>query len=381
MHRDSKINILMLTHDVSDPATRRRVSMLVAGGAHVSLAGFRRSEFPIAEIEGCPVTDLGQTSNGAFLQRIAAVLRTLFCLKSHRSLFDKADVVVARNLEMLAVAVRGQSLTNLKPFIVYEVLDIHRLLLRRNIIGMGLRWLEGWLARRCAAIITSSPAFVENYFDELSHAALPIRIVENKVLDVHGTIEPLQDNKRADGPPWIIGWYGNLRCSRSLALLRAITMNSDGRVEVVIRGRPSLDQMPDFHKIIDDTPGMRYLGTYKNPEDLPDMYKSIHFAWIIDLFEEGLNSTWLLPNRLYEGCAFGVVPLALDGVETSHAMKSLHIGVTFTKPQESEFTQYFKTLTQDTYSGLVQAVAKISPSTWICGQKECEELVAWLRSL
>ncbi|TIU76079.1 MAG: glycosyl transferase family 1, partial [Mesorhizobium sp.] len=37
------LHVLYLVHDVSDPAVRRRIQMLKAGGAGVTLAGFRRT--------------------------------------------------------------------------------------------------------------------------------------------------------------------------------------------------------------------------------------------------------------------------------------------------------------------------------------------------
>ena len=38
------LHILYLVHDLSDPAVRRRVIMLQAGGAKVTVAGFRRAQ-------------------------------------------------------------------------------------------------------------------------------------------------------------------------------------------------------------------------------------------------------------------------------------------------------------------------------------------------
>ncbi len=37
------LHVLYLVHDLADPAVRRRVMMLQAGGANVTLAGFRRA--------------------------------------------------------------------------------------------------------------------------------------------------------------------------------------------------------------------------------------------------------------------------------------------------------------------------------------------------
>ena len=65
--------ILYLVHDLDDPATGRRRSMLQAGGADVRLVGFRRGTRPLRQ----PATVLGRTYNGKFLQRAWSALRVL----------------------------------------------------------------------------------------------------------------------------------------------------------------------------------------------------------------------------------------------------------------------------------------------------------------
>ena len=42
------LHVLYLVHDLFDPAVRRRVMMLRAGGAKVTLAGFRRAKGVVA---------------------------------------------------------------------------------------------------------------------------------------------------------------------------------------------------------------------------------------------------------------------------------------------------------------------------------------------
>ena len=74
------LHILYLAHDLSDPAIRRRVLPLLAGGARVTLAGFRRGQNRLAEIEGVVPVVLGETADGQFLQRMAAVAKASLSL-------------------------------------------------------------------------------------------------------------------------------------------------------------------------------------------------------------------------------------------------------------------------------------------------------------
>lgn len=88
----------------------RRVLTLVAGGARVTLAGFRRGQNRLAEIEGVVPVILGETADGQFLQRMAAVAKASLSLGKTLRGTPTPDVILARNLEMLALAKRAMSL-------------------------------------------------------------------------------------------------------------------------------------------------------------------------------------------------------------------------------------------------------------------------------
>ena len=374
--------ILYLVHDLADAAVLKRTTMLQDGGASVVVAGFRRSNAVPEQIGGAPVVDLGQTFNGGFVQRIVAVIRIMLAFKRYRPLFASADIVIARNLEMLAIGARGRAAVQPSPVLVYESLDIHRLLLNNGIIGKILRGLEGWLSRRAACLITSSPAFIENYFTPLSQVKLPIRLIENKVYQGEDVlpVETIQAHRPA-GPPWRIGWFGAIRCRKSLQMLSDLVRLSNGQVEVVIRGKPSLDQFDDFEKDTTTLPGLSFLGPYNYPYDLMGMYRDVHFTWAIDMFEEGQNSAWLLPNRLYEGGRYHAVPLALKTVETGRKLDSLGLGHTFKSLSAKDLLAFFDGLTSFDYQRQEETAMSLPSSIWSFTRGDCVELVSYLHSL
>lgn len=130
--------VLYLVHDLSDPAVRRRVLMLTAGGATVTLAGFRRGENRLAEIEGVTPLELGATADARFAQRLLAVAVATVKLPRLLAGLVRPDVILARNLEMLALANSASRHFGGVP-IAYECLDVHRLLLNKGLAGKVLR--------------------------------------------------------------------------------------------------------------------------------------------------------------------------------------------------------------------------------------------------
>ncbi len=372
--------ILYLVHDLSDPAVFKRVNMLKDGGAEISIAGFRRVEEPIYNLAGCKTINLGQTYNAGFLQRLLSVVREIIFLKKYQSVFSDNDIIIARNLEMLAIGVRVKKIFNGKQILVYESLDIHRLLLNKGIIGKIFRKLEGHLTKKASALITSSPAFISEYFDRISEVKLPTILIENKVYNP-ALVNNISDTINIPKKPWKIGWFGAIRCRKSLDILTQLVKQSNGNIEVIIRGRPSLDQFDDFYKSTSSISGLKFLGEYKNPDDLAAIYSEVHFTWAIDMFEEGLNSSWLLPNRIYEGCLYGSVPVAISNVETGRFINNLKIGAKILDVNSEFLVNFFSALTEEKYREMKIAVQNISKERWIYSTNDCRNFVTQLSSL
>ncbi|WP_324291048.1 glycosyltransferase [Asticcacaulis sp. SL142] len=371
------MRVLYLVHDLEDAAVRRRTLMLEAGGASVYLAGFRRGPKPVSESTD-KIIDLGETRNGAFAHRAAKTLTTAPSLI--RALGDsKPDIIIARNLEMLFLARQVARRFKPAPVIVYESLDIHRLLLRRDFIGALLRGAERSLMSRASLVVTSSPAFVENYFVPMQNLTLPVFLLENKVLDLSGRVVGVPAAKKTDGVI-TIGWFGALRCRKSLDLLSALTRLMAGRVKVVMRGKPAYNEFEDFDAQVAAEPHITFEGPY-SAEDLSALYAAVDLTWAIDFFEEGQNSKWLLPNRLYEGSRYGSVPIAMSGTETGSFVSRHGLGLTLDEATPQALMALFETLTPDCLSALRATLKACPPSLFTATRDDCVGFVDRLKTL
>jgi succinoglycan biosynthesis protein ExoL len=377
------LHVLYLVHDLSDPAVRRRVVMLQAGGAAVTLAGFRRTAQAVTRVENLTPIDLGPTRDGQFTQRLLAVVKAALSLGQKLEGVRKPHVIIGRNLEMLALARRARSLLSADVPIVYECLDIHRLLLGQNGISKAMRGAERALGRKAALLMTSSPAFLRDYFQRFEQITAPVALLQNKVLELaeHPMDIPCEMAVSPDGGPWTIGWFGALRCRKSLELLAAFTRRMEGRFEVVLRGRPAHSEFPDFDGFVAAEPYLRFEGAYRNPEDLARIYGEVHFSWAIDFFEEGLNSNWLLPNRLYEGCRYGTVPIAMRATETGRFLADRHLGLLLDEPSVEALAERFEGMGAETYAAARKRVLAEDRGTWVCDLRDCRALVDRLKAL
>ena len=365
------MKLCYFVHDLGDAAVQRRVRMLREGGACVTLIGFRRAGSSRNCVSGVTVIELGQTEAARLSRRGVSVLAAWLRLGRVRGAMRDADIIIARQLETLVLAAAARHRFAPSAPIVFECLDIHRTMSGASISAAALRWVEGWLLRRCALLIVSSPAFVTHHFGQ--HRLLPpVRLVENKALGTDSPT-PLVRRPRGCPQPWRIGWFGVLRCRRSLLLLIALVRAQQGRVEVVLRGRPAYTAIPDWNELTAGVPGLRYDGPYDGATELASLYTAVDFTWAIDFFEAGANSTWLLPNRLYEGGMHGSVPLAIGATETGHWLAARSAGVLLGEPLAEELAAFFANLTEARYTTLSVALPL---GDVVHATADCKRLVA-----
>jgi succinoglycan biosynthesis protein ExoL len=152
----------------------------------------------------------------------------------------------------------------------------------------------------------------------------------------------------------------------------------DGKVEIVLRGRPALTEFDDFHGFVASQPHVSYEGTYRNPDDLAAIYSGVHLSWAIDYFEAGQNSKWLLPNRIYEGCLHGAVPVALQGTETAAFLRANGIGIVLPDTAPETLVEALGGLGVEALRGLAQAVAARPASSFAADVHDARLLVARL---
>lgn len=313
-HSSAMTRIAFFGHDAADAAVRRRVQGFRDDGLKVTGFMMRRHDSASADWDN---VDLGRTFDGAYVQRIKSIFAGAEKAAAERAKLAAADVIYARNLDMLATAFLARRKAKLRTPVIYEALDIHRLLTRKDLIGLAFRRMEGALLTRTKRLVVSSPAFLENHFQLRHKGRYRASLVENR-LAAGADYGPRPAAIRpAPAGPLRVGWIGVLRCSRSLDLLTGAARALGQDVRIVLRGMPALTEIPDFYDRIQGIPNLEYTGPYKAPEDLSGVYSGLDLVWAGDFMEAGYNSVWLLPNRLYEGGYYGVPAIAPAGTETA----------------------------------------------------------------
>jgi hypothetical protein len=368
------LKVAYFVHDLNDAAVAKRVWMLQTAGAEVRLAGFHRGARPPELVCGLKPLNLGRTHDARLLGRAGSALGALALTPLWGRFMAGTQVVLARNLEVYAVAAVARALHARHARLAYECLDVHRLMLGQGLASRALRALESRLIDRSQAVIVSSPAFLSAYFEPFQHLSrrqrLAALLVENKAF-------PDPDSALASippaGPPWRIGWFGMIRCRRSLDVLCDLARRRPDLVQVEIRGRPSYAEFEDFDRQVHQAPGVTFGGPYQ-PQELSALYGGLHFNWSVDYFQDEGNSRWLLPNRLYEGGRLGVPPIARADSQTGRWLKARGLGVVLDQPA-TQLETYLDGLAPEAYAELRARHAAAPASLFVLGPEDCARLM------
>ena len=326
--------IAFFGHNVNDAAVRRRAIAFQRAGHEV--VGFMPHRGPMEETEW-RVIDLGETKDNAYGQRIMSIIKGTRTATGHRDLLKRCDILYARNLDMLALAVWVCRQLKLTAPLIYECLDVHHRLVGRTFTATTLRRLEGALLKRCALVVISSPRFETEHFARYHAGAYKSFLVENRMIE--GDAFPDRPGSFSAAPvqgtPLRIGWFGNLRCRKSLDLLLGLAQRFPNEIEIYLRGYPAPGVFQDFEAELAPYPNVKFCGRYRAPMDLEAIYAAVDVIWAGDWYEAGSNSLWLLPNRIYEGGYFATPALAPSGTQTAQWLSDRGGGLLLTEPVQT----------------------------------------------
>jgi hypothetical protein len=180
------------------------------------------------------------------------------------------------------------------------------------------------------------------------------------------------------GERWRIGYVGLLRCQKSLTVLCDLALRHNN-LEIRLHGVPDQNYIPDFNARISGRQRIEYFGRFNYPVDLAAIYGGVDFVWLPDFSAVGGNSEWLLPNRLYEACAFGAVPISGEGTETAKGLARHKIGIRLKGDVGPALDELFADMTAAHFTALKAAVCTLPRDWFEASAAEVHDLVPWLR--
>ena len=314
--------------DVAEISQIRRIRALRSLGHKVHSFTMRRNNMQQRFEPDWPNTHLYATENENLLKRARVVAASVLKMMFHRQQMRQADVIIARNLDMLAIAWATRALAGARQApLVYECLDINGALCGSGAKARIMRAAERFLLARVQMLVVSSQGFVRNYFQPIQGYRGAWAIWENK-LAAGAALPPRPKMREVSAPdaPLRLGWVGTIRCAPSLALLKDVAVRLGPRLHLHIHGVVHDHALPGFNAAIAEHDNITFHGPYAYPDGLADVYAGLDLVWSQDLWQTGNNSDWLLPNRIYEASWAGCPNIAVATTETGRRVAEDKLG-------------------------------------------------------
>jgi succinoglycan biosynthesis protein ExoL len=374
---DQARKLVVFGFDLAENSQIRRIRAMRALGHEVHSFTMRRSDMNEGFTPEWPNTHLFRTEHENLPKRAAVVAASIVKMLPHRQKLRQADVIFARNLDMLAIAWAARKLAGASHVpLVYECLDINGTLAREDGKGKAMRAAEKALLNRLQMLVVSSPGFIRNYFDPMQDYTGPWALWENK-LAAGGPLpqRPTTRNAVASDGPIRLGWVGTIRCAPSLKLLTDLAQRMGADVQVDIHGVVHRHALPDFDQVMQANPNMTWHGPYDYPGDLARVYQSCNMVWAQDLWQRGNNSDWLLPNRIYEASWGGCPSIALGDTETGQRVASDGLGWTIDSPDAAALEALLRQLSPADIQARGQALLDRDDGDFVQTGREIQQVI------
>lgn len=330
-----RINFIISTW--GDSHQLNRFIRLKSMGMKPYVMSYLRDYYPSKISE--PDLVLGKLKNASYYQRIFQYFKGFFKLgkalitnKAPVYLFGFDNLILVRLIH-LVIGKRNR--------VIYEIPDIRDFQTHKGLISKMLMAIYKWALSAVDIFVLTSPEFETGYFNSyLGYRLKKTIVIENKIHeDLIPQSKKVSSLSRLNKPPGyqlVIGYFGLLRCKRSLEILRELAIANSG-VLVVLRG--IFVEIPqEIEMDLKSLTNVTYLGTYKSPEDLATMYDEIDISWVAYPFsdKEVGNWKWARTNRYYEAGYFKTPMIAAEGTMDGENVKkgSFGLAVDLSKPNQ-----------------------------------------------
>ncbi|WP_144775918.1 glycosyltransferase family 4 protein [Marinobacter maritimus] len=303
------MHFLFLMPVMGQPRYSKRIDMLKAESVVAEVAAFER-DYHKGRMPSCPVTTLGRVRHGQYLKRVLVYIKSLIKI---RKLAKRNEVIYSfgPDLSVLAyIATLGLPVKR-----VAEVADIRGLQTSDKLKGKLLRFFEKKLVQKLDLLVVTAPKFYSEYYQKWLGVDVNHVVIENKLeKEMLGNRSESREQPELNKSDIIkVGYFGLLRCNWTAETLYYLAKLYPDRFQVNIAGHWMLDSNLELQ--LRELGNVKYLGEYKSPDDLYDLYSSVDIIWVCyePLSDKNYNLYWAKTNRFYESLFFNKPIIARSG--------------------------------------------------------------------
>ncbi|NQY98071.1 MAG: glycosyltransferase [Henriciella sp.] len=350
--------------DATNPTVRLRIASFQREGIDVTGFTFRRDKFHTEFVPFWKNVELGKTKDRQYFSRLSTIFGALRTMWRHRAELRQVDVLYARLFDSAFLALLMAKFLRLKAKLVYEVEDVHDVFFRKTPAAYIMRFLERRILASADLVVLPSPGFSDGYLAPIQVYDRPYFLLENRIQldEIPDKNAPPSERALAwtkETDRWVIGWFGTLRCRKSMQILSQIAERMGDKVLIYTRGFPTETGLDAYMEIVNRHNNWVHEGPYLMPDDLEDLYGRVHFVWCLDFYDENGNSELLLACRMYHGAYFGVVPLFTTQSRMADHLAPHQIGHGMADPYVDDVRELLERMTWDQYEQERAAILEV----------------------
>ena len=254
------------------------------------------------------------------LKRIIPTIK--FMYKSIKKLFEiSPEILHVENVDMLFVGTIYYLLKRKKPRIVYEVADLHNLIinepntLKRKMIKQILVLFERKMCRVISLLIITSERFYDVYYKEFIDSDKVVFMPNMPELKVFKYYEKKEKGR------FTIGFVGSIRYYDQMKLL--IEASNNKGIDVIFAG---FTHNKEFQSEFADKQNVSFLGKYDYDKDISNIYKKLDCVYSVYNADDN-NVKVALPNKLYEAIYCELPIIVASGTYLSELVSEMGVGV------------------------------------------------------
>ena len=315
--------IVMIAPTTSQPRFHKRALQLKSF-CNVEVFAFSRGYYEVNTFPPeLPFTSLGRVEDGKYGSRVINLARAINTIRRRTKTLGNC-YFYAMSLDCLVAA----RLSGIKRGF-YEVGDL------RQAEGVGRFFAapEQWLLKSISGFVLTSRYFFEDFYRHNPAISQDkIYVIDNKVHTALRSQRP-QDKSFSD-ERIIIGLVGLFRYQRPIELLLELAHANPDKYLVECFGDGPLKGLIESHVC----ENIRYHGAFKNPEELPEIYRKIHLNYVV-YDSSSINVRLAIPNKVFESAFFGVPIICCENTAVGKMAEEWGIGRTVRIGNAQDFSE------------------------------------------
>ncbi len=360
------MNLIFLQNSATQPRCQKRYRSFVKAGVKGVVYSFHRNWYNVNLPDDIEIHSLGEITPGNYFSRL------LYYLKKIRPVMKENPhaVYYCYGLDMAFVAL----LCGRKY--VYEESDLVYLSINSSIVRFLMKRLDLYVQKKSIATVFTSQGFVEYLYKK---SPRNIFVLPNKLSSVYENIERPTPPDAININKLRFAFVGLLRYKTTITPFVEEMVNFNPNFEFHFWGDTDETDKAFVNALCSKYDNVSYHGPFRNPADLPAIYKSIDINFVC--YEtDGINQRIAEPNKLYESIYYLKPMIVSPDTYLSRVVTSIGNAFVLDCHNRQEIREFFEGLTVDSVKEKIINSSIVPASDVIDKQEDIDALIDYINN-